>query len=489
MNRIRFYRPALFALAVASIGGAPAFAQTDPTAVTATPIAPAIPSNPDADLLASEMRFLAQNPRDLRALLSAASISTRLGDTSAALAFYARAEKIDPENPRIMAGRAQVLVRLERPGEALRLFQAAEARGLPMGEYLSDRGLAYDLLGQPLLAQRDYKAALSRDRDDETVRRYALSLGITGKYDDAMRELDPLLRRSDRAAWRARAFILAMQGDFDGAERIAASMMPGNMGAALGPFFRRLPGLSPGDKAFAVHFGALTPTQARRADAQLAPQMAPYVPERIIQPPPQVAVAAVAPTPAPAPPPARGKRQSRRDREPPTQLAAVTSVAARPVPPPPAANPLPPPPQYQPPTVQPIPIATPTPSAPVQVAAVTPAPSPALPTMRRVPGVRPTTSRLTGSSEGDVPIAAGGSRPAPVPPGRARPGEGDGVLANIVGGITIPPEELAKLEVPEGDAPAPATTRDAPPAPATTRAAPPKPEARPAAKPAATPAR
>ena len=87
MNRIRFSTPALFALAVAMPGGAPAFAQTDPTAVTGSPVIARAPTNPDADLLASEMRFLAQNPQDLRALLSAAQISTRLGDTSAAMAF------------------------------------------------------------------------------------------------------------------------------------------------------------------------------------------------------------------------------------------------------------------------------------------------------------------------------------------------------------------------------------------------------------------
>jgi len=472
MNRIRFSTPALFALAIATLGGAPAFAQTDPTAVTGTPPVAPIPSNPDADMLAGEMRILTQNPQDLRALMSAAAISTRLGDASAAMAFYARAEKIDPENPRIAAGRAQVLVQLERPGEALRMFQAAEQRGLPMSDYLADRGLAYDLLGQPTLAQRDYRAALGLRRDDETVRRYALSLGITGKYEEAMRELDTLLRRSDRAAWRARAFILAMSGDFDGAQRIAQSMMPGNMGAALGPFFHRLPGLSVADKAFAVHFGELTPTPARRADAQLAPQFPAYVPERPpVQPP--VAVAAAAPIPAPTPQPAARARQSRRDRdrERPTQIAAVTSVATRPAPRPAEANPLPPPPQYVAPMVQPLPIATPTPTPPpspvaVRVASAGPTPSP-LPTMRRVPGQRSTTPLVR--AEGDVPIAAA--------PGRARPGENDGVLDSIVEGITIPAEERAALEIPADEAPAPVTTR----------AAPAKPAARPAAtKPAAT---
>src|ERR1044072_635079 len=114
MNRIRFLSSAALVLAVLA-GPAPALAQTE---VVAQP-------NPDADLLAAEMRNLAVNPRDLRALLSAAEISTRLADTSAALAFYARAEAVEPTNSRIMAGRAAVLVRLERPGEAMRLFQQA----------------------------------------------------------------------------------------------------------------------------------------------------------------------------------------------------------------------------------------------------------------------------------------------------------------------------------------------------------------------------
>ncbi|MDF7775891.1 SPOR domain-containing protein, partial [Sphingomonas sp. AOB5] len=284
----------------------PAFAQT--SEVVAAP-------NPDADRLAEEMRALALDPRDMRALLSAATISNRLDDTAAALAFYARAEKLEPDNPRIFAGRASVLVKMERPGEALLLFQDAEKRGLPMGEYAADRGLAYDLLGAPHLAQRDYRQAMQRSNDDELVRRLALSLGIVGKSDEAMRVLDPLLRRSDRAAWRARAFILAMNGDVPGAERIASSMMPNNMGAALTPFFRRLPNMTPGDRAFAVHFGQMARTPGRLADAQLAPQFQPYVPE---PKPVQVAAATPAPQPVvttPAPATARDRR-SRRDRRP-----------------------------------------------------------------------------------------------------------------------------------------------------------------------------
>lgn len=476
MNRIRFFSSAALALAIVA-GAAPALAQTE---VVARP-------NPEADRLAAEMRNLAENPRDLRALLSAAEISTRLDDTSAALAFYARAEAVEPTNPRILAGRAATLVRLERPGEAMRLFQRAEQSGLAMGEYAADRGLAYDLLGAPHLAQRDYKAALQRGNDDETVRRYALSLGITGKPDEAMKLLDPLLRRSDRAAWRARAFILAMNGDVPGAERIAASMMPGNMGLAMAPFFRRLALLSVADRAFAVHFGEMSPTQARRADALLAPKLPAYVPER-----PPVVVAAVAPPPPPAAAPARpGRdRRSRRERER-DELAATTSVAMRQVPKVEQPAPLPAPPVFEPPRpalVQALPTPAPTPTpAPVRVASAT------IPAPERV---QPRVAVPEAEGDGDLSEAPAPSTIAPVverPAARPaqRVGAEDSALAAIVNGITIPASELGVAPLPgETREPEPVRVEPVEPKPEPKAEPPkPKPEApKPAAKPPAKPA-
>lgn len=468
MNRIRFIHASALALAIA-VSPAPAFAQSEVVAQ----------SNPDADQLAAEIRNLSVNPRDLRALLSAAEISTRLDDTSAAMAFYARAEAVDPSNPRILAGRAAALVRLERPGEAMRLFQQAEQRGIAMSDYLADRAFAYDLLGAPQLAQRDYKAALARNPgDDETLRRYALSLGITGKPEEAMAVLDPLLRRSDRAAWRARAFILAMNGDVPGAERISTSMMPGNMGLAMTPFFRKLALLSAGDKAFAVHFGEMSPTQARRADAQLAPQLPAYIPDR-----PPVAVAAVAPRPAPPVNPGRDRR-SRRDREQ-DELAATTTAALRQVPKVEQPAPLPAPPVFEPPRqaiVQAIPAPTPTPApAPVRFAARPVETAPMRIASAEVPKPAPETDGDSGDEPAPTTIAPAVERPAPPvehpAPAPIRVGAEDASLAAIVNGITIPASEL-------GVAPLPGEARTQPVAAEPVRAAPvePRPELKPKAE-------
>ncbi len=277
------------------------------------------PPTPNADRLAEQMRILSTDPRNVPALLAAGELSARLNDPAAAAGFFARAQALAPGNPRVAAGQAMVMVRSERPGEALRLFALAERDGVAMEPYASDRGLAYDLIGAQQHAQREHRIAMARGGDDETARRFAYSLGISGRTDEAMKILDPLLRRSDRAAWRARAFILAMNGDAAGADRIAATMM-GGVGTALAPFFRRLPSLAPADKAFAVHFGELRRTPSRIADAANAPPLPFIAPERVASAPPPPAPAAVVPAARPE------RRLSARERR--AQEAAAAKQAA-----------------------------------------------------------------------------------------------------------------------------------------------------------------
>lgn len=251
-------------------------------------------TTPNADRLSEQMRILGRSPNDVTALIEAGRLSGKLGDTDAAMQFLARAEKVAPSDPRIRAARGVALVGMERPGEALALFNSAERAGVAMTPYLAERGLAYDLLGQGALAQADYRQALRAGEDDEVTRRLALSLGIDGNLAEATKVLNPLLLKNDRAAWRVRAFTLAMAGDAAGADKITASMLPG-FASSLSPFFRRLPQLAGADRAFAVHFGRLAPTPERIADARLAPPLP--APVRTTAP---VAVAAVTPTPAPA---------------------------------------------------------------------------------------------------------------------------------------------------------------------------------------------
>ena len=503
---MRVIVPALLASAALLLASVPA-------ASPAQEVVQPLPGTTDADRLAEQMRALAANPRDLNALVAAADLSLSLGDLSGAASLYARAEKVSPNDPRIKAGEGAILVRSERPGEALRYFAQAEAAGYDVRRYAGDRGLAYDLIGQPERAQRDYRLAMQNGANDEVIQRYALSLGIVGQRDAALQLLDPLVRKQDRSAWRTRAFVLAMTGDQPGAEKIVTTMLPQGMAQGLLPFFQRLPALSPADRAFAVHFGEVHASPERIADARLAPVPPQLAPER-----PPVALAAVQTPTRPTGRETRRGRTTRETKQPTVALAAntpsvatpaaapsfqaVTAALARVQPVPAATNPAPVTQASTTAMVQPLPsrasaapVATPTtasaanvaiasaitrpvvtptpatanpvaatatPQHPVVTVAAAVAPTPATATPTR-PAAVSTTVASTPATAVVQPLLA--TRPAEVatatpivsvPP--AKP-DSDSVLARIVASLSIPASELGVTE-PVRATPAPATADD-----------------------------
>lgn len=254
---MRFVKSYCQALIVALAASAfPASAQSfDPPSDQA--IAGSTISADPSDQLAANLMILSQRPRDVNALIGAGLSAIAVGDGNAALGFLARAEELSPANGRIKAALGSALLLVERPTEALRLFGEASALGVSDRELARDRGLAYDLRGDTRRAQRDYLTALNFSRDDEVIRRLALSYGISGERDRALTLLDPLLQKQDQAAWRARAFVLAMNGDLRGAENIAGSVMPQGSSATMTPFLRRLGGLNAAERALAVNFGMI----------------------------------------------------------------------------------------------------------------------------------------------------------------------------------------------------------------------------------------
>ncbi|MEH3048622.1 SPOR domain-containing protein [Sphingomonas adhaesiva] len=462
--------------------------------ISAAQTYPMVPvANPDADRLADVVRRLGASPRDLSALIEAGELSFRLGDATAAAALYKRAEAIDPANGRVKAGIAQILVNGERPGEALRYFDQAQRYGAPMARYAGDRGLAYDLIGEQERAQRDYRLALSQsggsaDDVDEVRRRYALSLGISGQQTEALEQIDALLRKSDRGAWRARAFILAMNGDVAGANRIATSMMPAGMAGGLAAFFQRLPTLGATDRAFAVHFGEVAPTPSRIADARMTPVLPVLGPDPTA--PRRVEVAAARPVPVAQPAQRLSRSEQRRlDREAEraqrqasrstrgtspqtaavaptpaprsTQLAMATpAVAARTMPvtsaPVPATAPSTYTPAPQPgptPTVAPAPaVPRPTVTTPTTLAS---APRPTQPATA-APTVVASAPTAVVAREPAAPVGVAASTPPaqiaaaaalPAQPTTVRQGE-DTILARIIAGISVPAAELEVAPMP-----------------------------------------
>lgn len=370
-----------------------------------------------ATTLSTHLRTLASSPRDLSALLGAGQAALDVGDPNAALGFFARAEDLAPNNGRAKAGLASALVQLEKPDDALPLFGQALAMGVSESEIAADRGLAYDLRGDNKRAQKDYALALKRGPDDEVTRRYALSLGISGDREGAIELLDPLLRKQDRAAWRARSFILALTGDVAGANGVARQVMPGPLAASMAPFLTRLSKLNPAEQAHAVNFGTMPADGQTFASVQMGDPFKPVVTPRadvsagsgliptgepLGRKPagPQIASAApVAPKPtvtnesarlgtrvgariAPIdptklPPEVRGEGVTKIEVVKATQLPPPDVVRAPPV----AAAPIPapaPPPPPPPPPVQ-VAVADPKPFETTPLPTPTPAPVPAAP--------------------------------------------------------------------------------------------------------------
>ena len=223
-----------------------------------------------AELLARALRTLQAEPRNLEALTAAGHNALLLGDSNAAVGFFGRAQEIAPRDGRVKAGLGSALVQLEKPQDALRLFADASRLGVPDVNFAADRGLAYDLTGDPRRAQRDYALVLAAHPDDDTTRRrLALSQGISGDKATAIQTLDPLVRKKDIAAWRAQTFILAMNGDTKGANDITHVMLP-QQATMLQPFLARLAGLTPAAKARAVHFGEMPAAGQRYSPTELA---------------------------------------------------------------------------------------------------------------------------------------------------------------------------------------------------------------------------
>lgn len=281
-------------------------------AQTMAPVGSALPSAGPAQTLSDNLKALARDPYNVDALVQAGSGALDVGDPNAAFGFFARAEELSPSNARAKAGLGSALTMMEKPREALRAFDEAIALGLPEAGILEDRGLAHDLTGDARKAQKDYLAALKAGPSDELTRRLALSLGISGDKDAALARLDPLIRKNDQAAWRARAFILAMNGDGPGAEKIVRMVAPAGTSASMSSFMQRLADLGPAARARAVHFGTLPSSGTGFAQAMEADTFRPVDPTaaaRLSAPPPE-RVAVVAPLPVNA---KEARRKARED--------------------------------------------------------------------------------------------------------------------------------------------------------------------------------
>lgn len=249
---------------------------------------------PEVQSLNSALSRLARNSRDVSALVDAGTASLKVGDLDASMGFFGRALELSPNNARAKMGMAAVMVRSDRPIDALRLFAEAEQAGASAEQVEAERALAYDLVGNNEEAQASYRAVLSRREDPETTQRLAISQAIAGDREGFEQTLLPLLQKQNLAAYRARAFGLAILGDVDEASSIANAVMPKDLASRIAPYLAYMPRLTRSQQAAAANLGifpraaaigrddpriaqyasSAAPAASRAAD-RLAPQGAP----------------------------------------------------------------------------------------------------------------------------------------------------------------------------------------------------------------------
>lgn len=248
-------------LASAAFGAvlAPIAAQAQDS--VARPVVQALP-DPAASRLTEVLRALARDPQSVPLLVEAGEASLKLDDLSAADGFFKRASAVSPNDARLKAGKAALMVRQGNPLEALSLFDEAERGGIAMTPYANDRGLAYDLVGDNLQAQSEYRRALASGADPAISMRLALSQSISGDQQGSEATLLPLLQRSDLAAYRTRAFTLAISGKEEEAVTIAQTMLPERISGRMAPYLRYMPRLTKAQQAAAANLGRFP-----RADA------------------------------------------------------------------------------------------------------------------------------------------------------------------------------------------------------------------------------
>ncbi|MDE1916060.1 MAG: SPOR domain-containing protein [Sphingomonadales bacterium] len=412
--------------------------------------------NDPARQLSNALGRVGRNPRDADALADAGNAAMAMGDESAADNFYARADKIEPGNPKIAAGWATLKLRAYEPVAAITLYDLAARNGPLTAGQLADRGLAHDLVGDNANAQRFYREAVAGGAGDEAVRRLALSLAIAGDRKGMEATLAPLLQKQDRAAWRTRAFAYAILGREDEAVAIAKSTMPTELANGMAPFLRFMRKLTPAQQAAAANLGRfpraadigkddprILAYASQHGVRHLAAADAPLVPSG----------ASLGPATAEAPSRREETRASRRKDEQ-HELPPVNAAPSLP-----SSNPLPPDPKPSR-EVSPPPALASSPPPRRELASEAPRPAPAaLPSAPLPPA---TSSAATGK-----PQPAGRFDLAQLPAGGAPAPAVTGPVADMPRSQPAPAEARVAVAPPRPVPPAPVETR---PAPAPTRA-------------------
>lgn len=139
----------------------------------------------------------------------------------------------DPQNPALMMELGKVLIDLSRPEDAVETLEEAKSLIPSDWEVYSALGVAYDYMGDWEKAQEIYQIGLGfSSKSPALLNNMALSLAQSGNLGAAVVILEGAIQRVD-ATPRMRqnlALFKALQGDADGAARLARRDLPKGTG-------------------------------------------------------------------------------------------------------------------------------------------------------------------------------------------------------------------------------------------------------------------
>ncbi len=213
------------------------------------------PSGVNERALEDARSRLGRNAGDLAALRDAVQAAMRLGMIDMAAAYALRAQQLAPGDATITAARGAIEIHRGRAQEGLALFAKADQARVSETAFAADRALGYDLIGDQPSAQYYYALAHRQSPDDEVLRRYALSLAISGDATTGAAMLRPLLNVQDRGAWRTHAFMLAIDRKSQEARKVLEQTLPADLAAQLGPYMDAMPYLTRAQQAAAANLG------------------------------------------------------------------------------------------------------------------------------------------------------------------------------------------------------------------------------------------
>ncbi|MBT5048905.1 MAG: tetratricopeptide repeat protein, partial [Rhodospirillaceae bacterium] len=152
-------------------------------------------------------------------LIGLGEANLALGKLHEAETAYRSAVRVDPRSARALEGLGTVLVSRSAFEDAIDHFNRSLAQ-VPSASLHNKLGVAHDLKGDGIGAQRHYRAALVLDPNIVSARNnLALSLVVSQAYDEAIGEMEQVAAHPDSTARHKQnlAFVYGMAGRFDSA--------------------------------------------------------------------------------------------------------------------------------------------------------------------------------------------------------------------------------------------------------------------------------